>query len=134
MSEESKVSIDLKEYKEFIVSQYETGKYKDTLQESIKQLEKRNKFLEQRNAELLANTDAILELGFKRHAMGSDTRSEQTNIKEGHIGPYAGYHKNDIETLESLGFTRQDLKDYINKQWDIREEKMREEKEDNNAT
>ena len=111
MENKETVTINLEEYKEFIISQYENGKYKNLLQKQIAHLEH---ILE-------IKQEVFLELGFQRLRMKVDTREEQTYMAGSVFGSYFGYDANARKVLFELGFTTQDLLDYINKQWDIQD-------------
>jgi Tfp pilus assembly protein PilP len=111
----TQVTINLNEFKEFVVFQYEQGKYKSALLEEVKALEEKKRQLKE-------ESELVLELAFKRSSMGSDTRAEQTQIfLDGRIGTYFGFDKAHIELLNKFGFTINDLVAYINKQWDEKE-------------
>lgn len=129
--EESKVSVNLTEYKEFIVSQYENGKLKDSLQKEIKRLKNERDKLEteviREREKLQDNKTLLLELGFKRNSMGSDSRGEQTRIYgDNDIGRYFGYTRKDYDLLLEFGFTKEEILAYINEQWDKREAEIEE--------
>ncbi|MCK9492828.1 MAG: hypothetical protein M0Q00_00510 [Acholeplasmataceae bacterium] len=121
MEDQSKVLVNLDEYKEFVISQYENGKLKKTLIEDIKELKQSKNELEGRililNEKLKNNKEIVLGLTFKRNKMGSDTRSEQIELS----GQWAGFEKEAQKRLFELGYTEKELIDYINEQWDIRE-------------
>ncbi len=129
MKDQRKVLVNLDEYKEFVISQYENGKLKKTLIEDIKELKQSKNELEGRililNEKFKNNKEIILGLTFKRNKMGSDTRSEQIDLS----GQWAGFEKEVQKQLFELGYTEQELIDYINEQWDIRE-RLQEEKAD----
>ena len=121
MEDQSKVLVNLDEYKEFVISQYENGKLKKTLIEDVKELKQSKKELEGQimtlNKTFKNNKEIILGLAFKRNKMGSDTRSEQIDL----TGQWAGFEKETQRHLFEIGYTEQELIDYINEQWDIRE-------------
>lgn len=121
MEDQSKVLVNLDEYKEFVISQYENGKLKKTLIEDIKELKQSKNELEGRililNEKYKNNKEIILGLTFKRNKMGSDTRSEQIDL----TGQWAGFEKETQRHLFEIGYTEQELIDYINEQWDIRD-------------
>jgi hypothetical protein len=121
MEDQSKVLVNLDEYKEFVISQYENGKMKKTLIQDIKELKQSKKEIEGRililNEKFKNNKEIILGLAFKRNKMGADTRSEQIDL----TGSWAGFEKETQKQLFELGFTEQELINYINEQWDIRE-------------
>lgn len=121
MEDQSKVLVNLDEYKEFVISQYENGKLKKTLIEDIKELKQSKKELEGQiltlNKTFKNNKEIILGLAFKRNKMGSDTRSEQIDL----AGSWPGFEKEIQRHLFEIGYTEQELIDYINEQWDIRE-------------
>lgn len=129
MEDQSKVLVNLDEYKEFVISQYENGKLKKTLIEDIKELKQSKKEVEGQiltlNKTFKNNKEIILGLAFKRNKMGSDTRSEQIDL----TGSWAGFEKETQKHLFEIGYTEQELIDYINEQWDIRE-RPQEEKAD----
>lgn len=129
MEDQSKVLVNLDEYKEFVISQYENGKLKKTLIEDIKELKQSKNELEGRililNEKLKNNKEIILGLAFKRNKMGRDTRSEQIDL----TGQWAGFGKETQRHLFEIGYTEQELIDYINEQWDEKE-KEKEEKQD----
>lgn len=121
MEDQSKVLVNLDEYKEFVISQYENGKIKKTLIQDIKEQRQTVSDLKKRADEfkktLKTNKEIVLGLAFKRNKMGSDTRSEQVDL----TGQWCGFDKENQKVLIELGFTEQELVDYINEQWDIRE-------------
>ena len=121
MEDQSKVLVNLDEYKEFVISQYENGKMKKTLIQDIKEQRQTLNDLKKRADEfkktIKANKDFVLGIAFKRNKMGSDTRSEQVDLN----GQWCGFDKENQRVLIELGFTEQELIDYINEQWDIRE-------------
>jgi len=121
MEDQSKVLVNLDEYKEFVISQYENGKMKKTLIQDIKEQRQTISDLKKRADEfkkiLKTNKELVLGLAFKRIKMGSDTRSEQVDL----TGQWCGFDKENQKVLIELGFTEQELIDYINEQWDIRE-------------
>ena len=134
--EQSKVSIDLKEYNEFVISQYENGKIKTSLLDSIKTLKKDLVKLEMdHDAKLEINRsfkfkkDIIIELVFKRNKMGPDTRSEQTAMTGDYFGNYTGVNKNNVSLLEEIGISKAEIVAYINNQWDIKDVADKVEKE-----
>ena len=114
MEDQSKVLVNLDEYKEFVISQYENGKMKKTLIQDIKE---QRQTLNDFKKTIKANKDFVLGIAFKRNKMGSDTRSEQVDL----TGQWCGFDKGKQKVLIELGFTEQELVDYINEQWDIRE-------------
>ncbi len=121
MEDQSKVLVNLDEYKEFVIIQYENGKMKKTLIQDIKeQRQTLNDFKKRADdfkKTIKANKDFVLGTAFKRNKMGSDTRSEQVDLN----GQWCGFDKENQKVLIELGFTEQELIDYINEQWDIRE-------------
>jgi hypothetical protein len=121
MEDQSKVLVNLDEYKEFVISQYKNGKMKKTLIQDIKEQRQTLNDLKKRTDEfkktIKANKDFVLGIAFKRNKMGSDTRSEQVDLN----GQWCGFDKVNQKVLIELGFTEQELIDYINEQWDIRE-------------
>ena len=126
--EQSKVSIDLMEYNEFVISQYENGKIKTSLLDEIKTLKKDlNELIETHANQVSINQDykpkksIIIEMLFRKHSMGSDSRKEQTDLMNDRIGNYAGIHKNDVPKLLELGISKTEMVDYINTQWDIKD-------------
>ncbi len=129
MEDQSKVLVNLDEYKEFVISQYENGKMKKTLIQDIKEQRQTLNDFKKRADEfkkiLKTNKELVLGLAFKRNNMGSDTRSEQVDL----TGQWCGFDKGKQKVLIELGFTEQELVDYINEQWDIRE-RPQEEKAD----
>ena len=134
--EQSKVSIDLKEYNEFVISQYENGKIKTSLLDSIKTLKKDLVKLElghdaklELNRSFKFKKDIIIELVFKRYKMGSDTRSEQTDMIGDYFGNYTGVNKNNVSLLEEIGISKDEIVAYINIQWDIKDAADKVEKE-----
>lgn len=133
MEDQSKVLVNLDEYKEFVISQYENGKLKKTLIEDIKELKQSKKELEGQiltlNKTFKNNKEIILGLAFKRNKMGSDTRSEQVDLN----GQWCGFDKENQKVLIALGFTEQELIDYINEQWDIRERPQEEKVSDDES-
>lgn len=133
MEDQSKVLVNLDEYKEFVISQYENGKLKKTLIEDIKELKQSKKELEGQiltlNKTFKNNKEIILGLAFKRKKMGSDTRSEQIELS----GQWAGFEKEAQKQLFELGYTEQELIDYINEQWDIRERPQEEKVSDDES-
>lgn len=133
MEDQSKVLVNLDEYKEFVISQYENGKMKKTLIEDIKELKQSKNELEGRililNEKFRNNKKIILGLAFKRNKMGSDTRSEQIDL----TGNWAGFEKETQRHLFEIGYTEQELIDYINEQWDIRERPQEEKVSDDES-
>jgi len=132
MEKQSTVEIGLDEYKEFIVSQYKNGVLKKTLSDEIAELTIGRDALIESNKELFSKKSLLLEFWFKRTSMGSDTRREQTQYEaSGNYGSYFGYTSESRKVLFEFGFTPKDLVDYVNQQWDIREEaeKLQEVKE-----
>lgn len=126
--EQSKVSIDLSEYNEFVISQYENGKIKTSLLDQIKVLKKElNELIEIHAKQVTDNQNykpkkaVVIEMAFRRTNMGSDSRIEQTDIKDSYIGNYAGIHRDKVPVLETLGITKKEMVDYINIQWDIKD-------------
>lgn len=129
MEDQSKVLVNLDEYKEFVISQYENGKIKKTLIQDIKEQRQTLNDLKKRADDfkkiLKTNKEIVLGLAFKRNKMGSDTRSEQVDLN----GQWCGFDKENQKVLIELGFTEQELINYINEQWDVRE-RPQEEKAD----
>lgn len=132
----SKVSIDLKEYNEFVISQYENGKIKTSLLDKIKNLTKDlNELIETHAKQVIDNQaykpkkSLVIEMGFRRTSMGSDSRLEQNNIEDNYIGNYSGIHRDKVPVLEKLGITKKEMVDYINIQWDIKDEADKVKKE-----
>lgn len=122
---DTKVSIDLAEYKEFIISQYESGKLKESYASQLKRQVEEMKQQDEILTKMFAKQDMIIELAFKRSQMGNDTRQEQTNIHS----DYFGYSKKDYQILIELGFKETYLKEYVNEAWNEREEKEKIEAE-----
>ena len=123
MEDQTKVSINLEEYKEFIISQYENGKIKKTLIQEIKELKENQgklKFeLKEQQKIIDSKKEGILRRLFKKDYMVSYGRQEQTNIER----KYAfGFEENDVILLKELGITVKEMIDYINKQWDEKEQ------------
>ena len=134
--EQSKVSVDLKEYNEFVISQYENGKIKTSVLDDIKTLKKELSILVETHAKQVIDDRSynpkkslVLDLAFKRNRMGADSRSEQINIGDEYIGNYAGFTKNNIVLLEALGINRDEMIAFINIQWDIKDAADKTEKD-----
>lgn len=130
--EENRVSIDLKDYNEFVISQYENGKIKTSLLDDIKRLRITKESLIKFNEEYNPKSDLIMNLVFKRNRMisGSDNRSEHLEITDTSIGSYAGFSKDSYMVLKSLDINVECMLDFINKQWNtFEEEKKEKEKE-----
>ncbi|MGE4321198.1 MAG: hypothetical protein AB7E61_07100 [Acholeplasmataceae bacterium] len=125
---QEKVLINLEEYKDFVIGQYEQGKLKTTLTQEIKELQaQKNSLIEElkdaRNS-LQSQGDTILELCFNRSRMenNNDTRKEMTQTyTDGSYGSYFGFDESARKGLLSLGFTQEQMVDYVNKQWDKKE-------------
>lgn len=137
---QEKVLINLDEYKDFIIGQYEQGKLKTTLTQEVKELKATKNVLideikEAKNF-IQSQGDTILELGFNRSRMenNSDNRREMTETySDGSYGSYFGFNRATREGLLSLGFTQEQMVDYINRQWDKKEadEAVKKEGEEN---
>lgn len=115
--EETKVSISIEEYKNFIIAQYQQGEIKQTLTDEINSLEKDKKELEESMKEILENKDFILGLAFERNEMRYNSRREQTD----YTGYNFAFNKVNKEWLLKIGFIKEELIDYINRQWDEKE-------------
>ena len=133
--EQNTVSVDLKEYQEFIISQYENGKIKTSLLDEIKILKNNLEELNEAYSNKLKITneyktpkDKIMELAFRINSMGSDSRSEQTNISDTYVSNYSGFHKLKVPLLVDMGITIEELVEYVNTQWDIKDAKDQAEK------
>ena len=118
----SKVEITLEEYDNYVIHKYEQGKLKETLTQEINGLKETRNNLLQGIDELYQSKNGLLDAMFKHSSMGSDTRREQTDITDKRTGSYAGFNKDSVKYLRTVGFTTQKLLDYINAQWDIREQ------------
>jgi len=122
------VLIDLQEYKEFIVSQYENGKLKKTLNQEIKELKKEKLELEEAAAEIKALFTSTKHKVLEMAINGEDWKYESRNRQINHIDEkniYISYPIFTRETqeilIEVLGYSKQDLKDFVNKKYDEKE-------------
>ena len=128
MEDQTKVAISLDAYKDFVIYEHEQGKLKKGLTQEINELqaekEERLKDIEALKVEAKKLKDAALDILFRRERMGKDTRAEQTQLG----GQYFGFdiYKREYLTKE-LGYTDQDLIEYIKKQWDEKEASEKEE-------
>lgn len=125
MEKVNTVSIDLTEYKSFIISQHERGIYKDNVHLEITKAEAEltnlQGLIKDLNAELSALTSKLLELLFKRSQMTNhnDSRSEQTTFG----GNYYGFTRSHRDFLIENGYNETMQVKYINSQWDIQDAK-----------
>lgn len=121
MEDQTKILINIDEYKEFIINQYEQGKLKASLNQEIKELRRTRdlKIMEitelQHQAQKLKDT--VLDIMFRKERMGADTRQEQTYLESS----YFGFDPYKIEYLKGLGYTEEQLIEYVNRQWDEKE-------------
>jgi len=130
MEMQTTVQVNLDEYKDFIISQYENGKIKKTLTQEVKELKAKAdellKVVQSFRADIQKHKDVVMGRMFHKEFMGYRTRQEQTerfktkNLNEKY-GYGFGFEKNDREILKTIGITDDDMVDYINRQWDEKE-------------
>lgn len=128
-TEQSTVTINLEAYNEFIISQYENGKLKKTLMQEILDLKnekaKEQEALKQVINKLTEKKYLLLDHFFQKDVMYRRTRSEQLqyNVYGDEVN-YAytfGFDEDARELLFAFNYTRKDLLDYINQQWDLKD-------------
>lgn len=134
MSElQNTVTIDLQEYREFVVSEYENGKLKKTIAQEIKELEKeRIDLVIQKNnlKDTLAENKTDVLKGFSNKNFYYGDRESQVKYltkKTGYTS-YPYFDDEDVETLQRLGFKIKDLENHINIMWEQREKEKEEAK------
>lgn len=119
--EKETVMISLEAYRDYVINQYERGLYKNSLQEYIKALEKEKQSLEESFENLKCHTqdfrDSILSLGFDKNSFDYRSRRDMTNYQRYTFG----FDSDAVKVYETLGFTMDELIQYINKQFDLKE-------------
>lgn len=129
--ESEKVLIDLDEYKELIISQYENKKLKKSLIEEIEELKETIKKETNILNEILNKKELLITavIGDSDYYLKNNSREENLNFKR--WNSIFNSNSNKYKNLIALGLTEQDLKDYVNNYFD---EKEKEEKEGEECT